>query len=124
MIGWMSFVSAISVAVQVRIPWPWWAHLGFGLLVTGLAVPALIYSFLAYRTQEMEPWPHGQLAYEKYGNEEDHTTRAIVIVIIENAIKVNAKIAAMKARYVGRAIWLLGTLSLLMLASLFASFIL
>jgi hypothetical protein len=124
MIGWMSFISALAIGIQTRMQGPWWSHALFVFSVSLLAIPALVHAFKAYKTREMEPWPHGRKVYEKYGNKEDHITRAVMLVAVENAIRCNSKYVAEKARHVSVAVRLLYVLSIALLVFLFVSFVL
>jgi len=124
MIGWMSFISSLAIAIQARIQGPWWSHALFVLSVSVLAIPALVHAFKAYKTKEMEPWPHGRRVYEQYGNKEDHVTRAVLLVAVENAIRRNSQHVADKARHIDDAVRLLYALSILLPVSLFLSFVL
>lgn len=124
MVGWTSFVAAAATFIQDRIHGIAWCHMLFVVLTAILATTALACSLLAYLTGQIQAWPKATLAYEEFAGQPEEVTRLQMLANIEEAIRVNTDSVNAKSRRIRVAIWCLSGLTVTLLLSLFASFLL
>jgi hypothetical protein len=111
MIGWTSFITGVAIFLQKGLGESW-SRLLFGGSVCFLGIMGLVSALLAYRTNEVEPWPHALLVYRGYAEKPEDETKLQLMADIEKAIKTNTKFLTAKSEHIDRAIKCLAGLSI------------